>query len=98
MAIEDKNKHRPRRMRLKSQLRKFSLESPWSRCLSAVGKLIARWGQMLRKEDKEREKTIRQKKAQQKKDREKRRREEISEATARRRTIEKRISSQENEI
>ena len=100
MAVEDKNKHRPRRLRLKSQLRKFSLESPWSRRLSALGKLIARWGQMLRKEDKEREKTIRQKKAQQKKDRQKRRREEIlnrkrrqEEERLRRESVRKRMRS-----
>ena len=100
MAVEDKNKHRPRRMRLKSQLRKFSLESPWSRRLSSLGKLIARWGQMLRKEEKEREKTIRQKKAQQKKDRQKRRREEIlnrkrrqEEERLRRESVRKRMRS-----
>ena len=66
MACEDKNKHRSKNL---------------SRLLTALGKLIARWGQMLEREsklvDQQRQRVLRQQKAQQKKDQEERRRVEV---------------------
>ena len=77
MAMEDKNEHRPKKLRRKLQLR----ESNLSRQLTALRKLIARWGRMLKREaklvDKERQKVSRQWKAQQKKDQEERRQVEV---------------------
>ena len=78
MGMQDKDKHRPKKLRPKLQLRKFPSESRVSRQLTALRKLIARWGQMLKREaklvDKERRKVIKQRKAQQKKDQEEQRR------------------------
>ena len=79
MALQDKNKHRPKKLRqeLRSRLSIF-------RQLSALRKLIARWGHMLKREaqlveklDKERQRVLRQRKAQHKKDQEERRRAEV---------------------
>ena len=79
MALQDKNKHRPKKLRqeLRSSLSMF-------RQLSALTKLIARWGHMLKREaklvdklDKERQRVLRQRKAQHKKDQEERRRAEV---------------------
>ena len=79
MAMEDKNKHRPKRLRQNLQ----SCESNLSRQLTALRKLIARWGQMLKREaklvDKERQKKLRERKAQQKKSQERRRVEVLNE-------------------
>ena len=78
MAMQDKDKHRPKKLRQNLQLRKCTSESRLSRKLSAVKKLVARWGQMLKREeklvDKERQKAIKQRKAQQKKDQDEQRR------------------------
>ena len=77
MAMEDKNKHRPKKLRQKLQLR----ESNLSRQLTALRKLIVRWGHMLKREaklvDKERQRVLRQRKAQQKKVQEERRQVEV---------------------
>ena len=81
MGMQDKDKHRPKKLRPKLQLRKFPSESRVTRQLTALRKLIARWGQMLKREaklvDKERRKVIKQRKAQQKKDQEEQRRLEV---------------------
>ena len=72
MAFEDKNEHRPKKLRQKLQL----CESSLPRQLTALRKVIARWGQTLKREakllEKGRQKVIRQRKAQQKKDQEER--------------------------
>ena len=77
MAMEDKNEHRPKKLRQKLQF----CESNLSRQLTALRRLIARWGRMLKREaklvDKERQKVIRQWKAQQKKDQEERKQAEV---------------------
>ena len=77
MAMEDKNEHRPKKLRQKLQLR----ESNLSRQLTALRKLIVRWGHMLKREaklvDKERQRVLRQRKAQQKKVQEERRQVEV---------------------
>ena len=77
MAMQDKNKHRPRKIRQKSQ----SFGTPLYRQLFALRKLIARWGNILKREaklvDKERQRVLRQRKAWKKKDQEERRREEV---------------------
>ena len=77
MAMQDKNKHRPRKMRQKSQI----CETPLYRQLFALKKLIARWGNLLKREaklvDKERQRVLRQRKAWKKKDQEERRRVEV---------------------
>ena len=77
MALEDKSEHRPKKLRQKLKL----CESNLSRLLTALGKLIARWGHMLKREaklvEKERQKVIRQRKAQQKKDQEERKQVEV---------------------
>ena len=79
MALQDKNKHRPKKLRQK-------LRSSLSiiRQLTALRKLIARWGHMLKRDakvvdklDKERQRVLRQRKAQHKKDQEERRRVEV---------------------
>jgi len=79
MAMQDKNKHRPKKLRQ-------NLPSSLSMCrqLSALKKLIARWGHMLKRDakqvdklDKERQRVLRQRKAQHKKDQEERRRVEV---------------------
>jgi len=76
MALQDKNKHRPKKLR-----QKLRSSSSIFRQLSALRKLIARWGHMLKREarlvDKEHQKVIRQRKAQHKKDQEERRRLEV---------------------
>ena len=79
MALQDKNKHRPRKLR-----QKLPCSLSIFRQLSALRKLIARWGYMLNREaklldklDKERQKVLRQRKAQHKKDQEERRRVEV---------------------
>ena len=81
MAMQDENKHRPKKLRQKLQLRKFTSESAVTRRLTALRKLIARWGRMLQKDaklvEKERQKVLRQRKVQQKKDQDERRRVEI---------------------
>ena len=81
MAMQDKDKHRPKKLRQKLQLGKFASESPVTRRLTALRKLIARWGRMLKKDAKlveeERQKVLRQRKAQQKKDQEEQRRVEV---------------------
>ena len=77
MALEDKNEHRPKKLRQKLQLCASNL----SRQLTAIRKLIARWGHMLKREaklvEKERQKVTRQRKAQQKKDQEERKQVEV---------------------
>ena len=69
MAMQDKDKSRPK---------KCTSESPLSRKLSAVKKLVARWGHMLKSQsqllEKQRQTVIKQQKAQQKKDKDERRR------------------------
>jgi len=81
MGMQDKNKHRPKKLRQKLQLRKFSSDSRVTRHLAALRKLIARWGNMLKREskvlDKERQRVLQQRKAQHKKDRDERRRLEV---------------------
>ena len=66
MGMQDKDKHRPKKLRQKLQLRKFPSESRVSRQLTALRKLIARWGQILNREaklvEKERQKVIKQRK------------------------------------
>ena len=100
MAFEDKNEHRPKKLRQKLQLRESSL----SRQLTALRKLIARWGQMLKREaklvEKGRQKVIRQRKAQQKKDQEERKQAEVlkqkrqrEEERSRREWVRKRMQS-----
>ena len=77
MAFEDKNKHRPKKLRQKLRF----CESNLSRQLTALRKLIARWGQMLKREskllDQQRQRVLRQQQAQHKKDQEERRRVEV---------------------
>ena len=77
MAMQDKNKHRPRKMRQKSQI----CETTLYRQLFALKKLIARWGNILKRQaklvDKERQRVLRQRKAWKKKDQEERRRVEV---------------------
>ena len=69
MAMQDKDKSRPK---------KCTSESRLSRKLSAVKKLVARWGHMLKSQsqllEKQRQTVIKQRKAQQKKDKDERRR------------------------
>ena len=82
MAFEDKNKHQSyQSKRLRQNLQ--YCESNLSRQLTALRKLIARWGQMLKREaklvDKERQKKLRERKAQQKKSQERRRVEVLNE-------------------
>ena len=76
MALQDKNKHRPKKLR-----QKLRSSSSIFRQLSALRKLIARWGNMLKREaklvDKERQRIRRQRKAQHKKDQDERRRLEV---------------------
>ena len=79
MALQDKNKHRPRKLR-----QKLPCSLSIFRQLSALRKLIARWGYMLNREakllnklDKERQRVLRQRKAQHKKDQKQRRRVEV---------------------
>ena len=78
MGMQDKNEHRPKKLRHKLQLRKFSSESRVTRRLAALRKLIVRWGHMLKSQsqllEKQRQRVIRQRKAQQKKDQDERRR------------------------
>ena len=77
MAMEDKNKHRPKKLRQNLH----PCESSLSRKLTALRTLIARWGQMLKREsklvDQQRQRVLRQRKAQHKKDQEERRRVEV---------------------
>ena len=72
MAMQDKNEHRPKKLRQKLQF----CESNLSGQLTALRKLIVRWGHMLKSEaklvDKERQRILRQRRAQQKKDQEER--------------------------
>ena len=81
MGMQDKNKHRPKKLRQKLQLRKFSSESRVTRHLTALRKLIARWGNMLKRESKllhqQRQRVLRQRKAWNKKNKEERRRVEV---------------------
>ena len=81
MAMEDRNKHRPKKLRQKLDLRKFPSESRVTRRLTALRKLIARWGHMLKREskllDQQRQRLLRQRKARQKMDQEERRRLEV---------------------
>ena len=81
MGMQDKNKHRPQKLRQKLQLRKFSSESRVTRHLTALRKLIARWGNMLKREskllDQQRQRVLRQRKAWNKKNKEERRRVEV---------------------
>ena len=81
MAMQDKNEHRPQNLRQKLQLRKFPSVSRVTRQLTALRKLIARWGQMLKREstllDQQRQRVLRQQQAQHKKDQEERRRVEV---------------------
>ena len=81
MAMQDKNKHRPKKLRQKLQLRKFPSESRVTGHLTALRKLIARWGNMLKREskllDQQRQRVLRQRKARQKMDQEERRRLEV---------------------
>ena len=78
MGMQDKDTHRPKKLRQKLQLRKFASASPVTRRLTALRKLVARWGRMLKKDaklvEKERQKAIKWRKAQQKKNREEQRR------------------------
>ena len=78
MAMQDKDTHRPKRLRQKLQLRKFASESPVTRRLTALRKLLARWWRMLKKDaklvEKERQRAIKRRKAQQKKNWEEQRR------------------------
>ena len=82
MRMQDNDKHRPKNLRQKLQLQKFPSVSRVTRQLTALRKLIARWGQMLKREakllEKGRQKVIRQRKAQQKKDQEERKQAEVS--------------------
>ena len=77
MAMEDKNEHRPKKLRQKLQF----CESNLSRQLTALRKLIVRWGHMLKREaklvEKERQRILRQRKAQQKKVQEERKQVEV---------------------
>ena len=77
MAMQDKNEHRPKKLRQNLH----PCESSLSGQLTVLGKLIVRWGQMLKREaklvDKERQKVLRQRKARQKKDQDERRRVEV---------------------
>ena len=77
MTFEDKNEHQPKKQRQNLH----PCESSLSRQLTALRKLIARWGHMLKREaklvDKERQRVLRQRKAQHKKDQEERRRVEV---------------------
>ena len=104
MGKQDKTKHPPKKLRQKLQLRKFPSVSRVTRQLTALSKLIARWGQMLKREaklvDKERQRILRQRKAQQKKDQEERKQEELfqqkrqrEEERSRREWIRKRMRS-----
>ena len=81
MGMQDKNKHRPKKLRQNLQLCKFPSESRVTRHLTALRKLIVRWGHLLKREaklvDKERQRVLRQRKAQHKKDQEERRRVEV---------------------
>ena len=52
MARQDKNKHRPKKLGHKLQLRKFSSESRVTRRLAALRKLIVRCGHMLKSQSK----------------------------------------------
>ena len=77
MAFGDKNEHRPKKLRQNLHVCKSNL----SRQLTSLGKLIARWGNMLQKEskllDQQRQRVLRQRKARQKHDQEERRRLEV---------------------
>ena len=77
MAMEDKKKHRPRKMRERNPAETTSMQ------LSALKKLIARWGHMLKREarllEKERQRVISQRKAQQKDQEEQRRADALNE-------------------
>ena len=81
MGKQDKTNHPPKKLRQKLQLRKFPSVSRVTRQLTALRKLIARWGHMLKREaklvDKERQRIRRQRKAQQKKDQEERKQVEV---------------------
>ena len=81
MGMQDKNKHRPKKLRQKLQLRKFPSESCFTGHLTALRKLIARWGNMLKIEskllDQQRQRALRQRKALHRKDQEERRRLEV---------------------
>ena len=93
MALEDLNKHRPRSMRLKLPC-KFNSESRLSRQVSKLGKLIVRWGHLLKKEarmmDLEHQKALQRRKAQQKKYKEERRRVEVFKEKRRREEVKSR--------
>ena len=77
MAMEEKKKHRPRKMRERNPAETTSMQ------LSALKKLIARWGHMLKREarllEKERQRVISQRKAQQKDQEEQRRADALNE-------------------
>ena len=77
MAMEDKNKHRPKKLRQKLQL----CQSRVTRQLTALKKLIASWGHMLKREskllDQQRQRVLQQRKARQKMDQEERRRQKV---------------------
>ena len=77
MAMEDKKKHRPRKMRERNPAETTSMQ------LSSLKKLIVRWGRMLKREarllEKERPRVISQRKAQQKDQEEQRRADALNE-------------------
>ena len=77
MAMEDKKKHRPRKMQERNPAETISMQ------LSALKKLIVRWGHMLKREasllEKERQRVISQRKAQQKDQEEQRRADALNE-------------------
>ena len=78
MAMEDKNRHRPKRLRESNPAGRLKC---WERRqmgqLTALRKLIARWGQILKREaklvDKERQRLLRQRQAWKKKEQDERR-------------------------
>ena len=76
MALQDKNKHRPRKLQEHLNLGKFPSENRSSTQL-ALKRLLVRWGRMLNLEarfvDKERRRVLQQRKARRRKAREERR-------------------------
>jgi len=102
MALQDKNKHRPRKLQEHLNLGKFPSENRSSTQL-ALKRLLVRWGRMLNLEarfvDKERRRVLQQRKAQRKKAQEERRRLEalnrkrLREERLRREALRKRMRS-----